>query len=191
MPFNVSGAALVKKIDPRKGTSDDSHVSIAVKLKVEDVPAANITAALGADSADDIETALFKPASVDADRNSRFLGLKAIACEASWEGKHTIKFFGLREVRVAKVGTITIRPRGYCKCDVTFVVVIDQPPQGYLEQLSEYINKSLRVDLEHDKELFDDVPAANESEAAPKGARGKRGTKAAGRSAGRKKRNAA
>lgn len=191
MPFNVSGAALVKKIDPRKGTSDDSHVSIAVKLRVEDVPAANITAALGAESAEDVETALFKPASVDADRNTRFLGLKSIACEASWEGKHTIKFFGLREVRVAKVGTIQIRPRGYCKCDVTFVVVIDQPPQGYLEQLSESINKALRVDLTHDKELFDDVPPANDPEAAPNGARGRRGTSAKGRGAGRKRAKAA
>lgn len=161
MPFNVSGVAHVLKIDPKKGTSDDAHVSIAVKLKVEDVPAASITAALGAESAQDIETAFFRPKSVDADQNSRFLGLKHISCEASWEGKHTIEFQGFRGVRTAKVGGIQIRPRGYCKCDVVFVVTIEQPPQGFMEQLAEYLNDQIRIDLEHDRELFDgEKPAA-------------------------------
>lgn len=162
MPFNVSGVAHVLKIDPKKGTSDDAHVSIAVKLKVEDVPAASITAALGAESAQDVESAFFRPKSIDADQNSRFLGLKHIACEASWEGKHTIEFAGFRPVRTAKVGGIQIKPRGYLKCDVVFVATIEQPPQGFIEQLAEYLSDQIRIELEHDRELFDGEKPATE-----------------------------
>jgi hypothetical protein len=186
MPFNVSGIAKVLKIDPKKGTSDDAHVLLAVKLKVEDVPASAITAALGAESAADIETALFKPKSVDADQNSRFLGLKHIACEASWDSKHTITFAGFREIRVAKVGAVQIRPRGYLKCDVTFVVTIEQPPQGYQEQLTEYLQRTLRVELQHDRELFDGDPPSDAQAAAPAAAKPQRGRPAGSKNAAKK-----
>ena len=153
MPFNLSGRAEIAHLNIRKGASDESSVSLDIKLKIEDVPSATAAAALGADSSADVEAALFRPVSQDADRNARFLGLKGIACDASWEDKHAVTIKGFRKVRVHRVSKIELKPRAAGKFDLVLQITIEQPPQGYVEQLAEYLNATLAIELEHDAEL--------------------------------------
>lgn len=171
MPFNITGRAEIVHLNIRKGSSDSAQVSLDIKLKVEDVPAATAAAALGADSPADVEAAMFRPVSQDADRNARFLGLKAISCEASWEDKHAVTITGFRKVRVHRVGKIELKPRAAGKFDMAFQITIEQPPQGYVEQLAEYLNTSLQIELEHDTELPLGAPQPTTPAANPPAAR--------------------
>lgn len=173
MPFNITGRAEIAHLNIRKGSSDESQVSLDIKLKIEDVPAATAAAALGADSPADVEAAMFRPVSQDADRNARFLGLKAISCEASWEDKHAVTIKGFRKVRVHRVGKVELKPRAAGKFDVSLQLTIEQPPQGYVEQLAEYLNASLPIELEHDAELPLGAPQATTPASGTKPQRGR------------------
>lgn len=153
MPFEFDGKAAIKNINIRKGASDDSHVSLDIKLHIEGVPATSAAAALGAENPDDIETALFRSLSEDSERTAKFLGLKGLVSNAKWDGKHGVTFKGQRRLRVHSVGKITLLPRAAGKFDLTCSVVIQDPPAGYLDNLKEFINHEIGVKLEHDAEL--------------------------------------
>lgn len=153
MPFEFDGKAEIKNINIRKGASDDSHVSLDIKIHIEGVPATSAAAALGAENPADIETALFRSVSEDAERTAKFLGLKGLVSNAKWEGKHAVTFKGHRRLRVHNVGKITLHPRHAGKFDLTCSIVIQDPPAGYLDNIKEFINHEIGVKLEHDAEL--------------------------------------
>jgi hypothetical protein len=155
MPFNPKGKATIKKLEGHNGTSDDAHARVDVNIAIEDVSCDVARAALGVDTTEEVQSAFFRSLSEDADQNSRFLGIKKITCNATWEGKHRIGIKGLRKIRVAKVSGVTLLPRGHATFDVTFNVGIEQPPAGYVDSLMVMMNKAVDIELEHDAELFD------------------------------------
>lgn len=175
MPFNPKGKAQINGITIKRGTADDATVSVYIDFKMEDVPATVVASALGAEDPADVERSLFRPVSEDADRNSKFMGLRSLDCSASWEDKHAISISGLRTVRVHKVGKVVLVPRGFAKFDARFSITIQQPPQGFVENLAEHLNTELEINLEHDAELFDknDPPADTPPPATGKGSRKK------------------
>ena len=155
MPFNPKGKAQIQNIAIKRGTADDATVSLYIDFKMEDMPATVVASALGAEDPADVVRSLFRPISQDAEQNSKFMGLHSINCSAIWEDKHAIKIHGLCPVRVHKVNKVVVVPRGFAKFDGRFSVTIQQPPQGFVENLAEHLNTELDIDLEHDAELFD------------------------------------
>lgn len=176
MPFEFDGKAEVKNINIRNGASDDSHVSLDIKLHIGGVPSTSAASALGADNPADIDAALFRSLSEDSERTARFLGLKGLTSSAKWEGKHAVTFKGLRRVRAHSVGKITLLPRAAGKFDCTCSIVVQDPPSGYLDTLKEFLNREIGVKLEHDSEL---PLAGGEAKAPNKSATTTRGEKAA------------
>jgi len=172
MPFQVTGISTIKHLNIRRGTSDDATVSIDIKFEMEDVPVAAAAAALGAESPADVELALFRPVSIDAERNARFMGVKYIRCSASWEEKHALTIKGLRTVRASRVGKIEINPRHAGRFDAVFTVSIERPPQGYVELLAEMLSGRADITLEHDAEL--DFPKTPGSVGTVRGIKGRR-----------------
>lgn len=156
MPFNPKGKAQIQNITIKRGSSDDATVSLFIDFKMEDMPASVVASALGAEDPADVERSLFRPISEDAERNSKFMGLRSIDCSATWEDKHAISISGLRTVRVHKVSKIHIVPRGFAKFDARFSITIQQPPTGFVENLAEQLNTEIEINLEHDAELFDE-----------------------------------
>ncbi len=161
--FQLSGNATIEHVNLRRGTADEAVVSIDIKLALEGVSIEAAAAALGADSPADIDRALFRSLSEDADRNARFLGLKRIECEAVWENKHALTIKGSRTVRADRVGKITLKPRAAGKFDCTFQATIKDPPQGYVEDIAGALGAAREISLEQDPELPLTAPAAKAS----------------------------
>lgn len=155
MPFNPKGKAQIQNITIKRGTADDATVSLYIDFKMEDMSATVVASALGAEDPADVVRSLFRPVSEDAERNSKFMGLRSIDCSAVWEDKHAISISGLRTVRVHKVSKVNLVPRGFAMFDGRFSITIQQPPQGFVENLAEHLNTELEINLEHDAELFD------------------------------------
>lgn len=153
MPFEFDGKAEIKHLNIRKGASDDSQVSVDIKLHVEGLPLNTAAAALGVEEPDMLKRALFRSASEDAEESARFFGLRSITSNASWEDKHAITVRGFRRLRAHKVSKIELVPRAAGRFDGTMQVTIQQPPSGFVENLAEQLNSVLQVQLEHDAEL--------------------------------------
>lgn len=153
MTFSFTGQASPKKIDVKRGESDEANVVINIKFHAEDFPAAAVAAALGADDAGVVDAAFFRPLSQDADRNTKFLGLKWIQCETTWKARHAIAVNGLRKLRVDSVGAVLVKPRANGRFDARFSVTITNPPDNYIELLAERINRPTKVTLEQEAEL--------------------------------------
>lgn len=185
MPFNPKGKAEITKVTVTRGTSDDANVKVDIHLKMEGQSVAIAQAALGADSPEDVERAFFRDVSQDADRNPRFLGIAAIETNGKWEAKHAVKFRFLRQMRVSRIGSISIKPRGRATFDVAFHVAIEQPEQGALDSIANKIGDLVDVEFEHDTELELKTPEGGQAGSPPekKGRRAARVKKAAGKKA--------
>lgn len=172
MPFNLKGKAQILDLKLARGASDDSKVTLKIKLQVPDVPVASLSAPFGVEDPRELEQALFKDASVDADRNSRFLGLKVIRSKEKYKERHRLTIARQRKIRCS-VGNIEATPRAFGQCDVTCVATISQPPQGYIDRLAENMHADVDIDLEHDAELpladggRNDNPAPAQGKLAP------------------------
>lgn len=145
--FEFTGEAKVEGVEIRNGQSE-AKVSIIVKLNVENVSSKAAAAALGVDSEKEVENAFFRSKAEDADRNARFLNLKAIQCKQAFEGKHVLAIQGLRKVRIHKLSKIALDPIQHCKFGYSFVVSIEQPHAGYIESLAQMLHQSVRIELE-------------------------------------------
>lgn len=153
MPFEFNGKAEIKNLNIRKGASDDSQVSIDIKLAFEGLPLATAAAALGAENPDELKRALFRSVAEDAQETSRFFGLSSLSSNASWEEKHAITIGGFRRLRAHKVRSIELTPRNAGQFDGSLQVTIQQPPAGFVENLAEHLNGMVTVHIEHDAEL--------------------------------------
>lgn len=153
MPFEFNGKAEIKHLNIRKGSSDDSQVSIDIKLAFEGLPLVTAAAALGAENPDELKRALFRSVSEDAQESARFFGLSSLSSNASWEEKHAITIGGFRRLRAHKVRGIDLVPRNAGQFDGSMQVTIQQPPSGFVENLAEHLNGTVTVHLEHDAEL--------------------------------------
>jgi len=153
MPFEFNSKAELKSLNVRKGTGDDSQVTLDIKLKVEGLPLTTAAAALGVEDPEQLKRSLFRSVSEDADENARFLGLKSLASNGSWEDKHAITFKGFRRQRVHKVRGIELVPRFRGQFDGYVTVTIQEPPSGFVELIAEQLNSVVQVHLEHDAEL--------------------------------------
>jgi hypothetical protein len=153
MPFNPKGKAEFKHINIRKGTADDATVSVDIKLFLEGQSSDVAASALGVETGKEVEHAFHRSISEDSDRNPRFFGMKSIDCDAKWEGKHAITIQGFKRIRAHSVGKVSLVPQPNGKFGVEFSVMIQQPPQGYVENLAEHLNSTLTVELIHDAEL--------------------------------------
>ncbi len=151
--FEYTGKASITHLNIRRGTSDDANVHLDVKLEVEDLDANSAAAALGADDAQSVESALFRPVSQDAERSKRFLSVKSIESDATFEARHAITFHGLRRIRVSKVGKVSVMPIAAGKFNAQFCVAIEGPPENMVELLAERLNRPTHVKLEQDAEL--------------------------------------
>lgn len=152
MPFELKGKAQILDLKLARGASDDSKVTLKIKLQVPDVPVSSLAGPFGVEDPKELEHALFKDASVDADRNSRFLGLKVIRSKEKYKERHRLTIARQRKLRCS-VGTIEATPRAFGQRDVSCVVTISQPPQGYIDRLAENMHAQVDIDLEHDAEL--------------------------------------
>lgn len=164
MPFEFNGKAEIKHLNIRKGTSDDSQVSIDIKLAFEALPLATAAAALGVEDPEQLKRAFFRSPAEDAEETARFFGLRSITSNASWEDKHAVTLKGFRRLRAHKVGKIELIPRNAGKFDGSLQITIQQPPSGFVENMAEQLNSVLQVSLEHDAEL-----PLEGGEAKPKG----------------------
>lgn len=164
MPFEFDGKAEIKHLNIRKGASDDSQVSIDIKLAFEGLPLATAAAALGVEDPETLKRALFRSTAEDAEETARFLGLRSLTSNASWEDKHAVTLGGFRRLRAHKVGKIELVPRNAGRFDGSMQITIQQPPSGFVEILAEQLNSVLKTKLEHDAEL-----PLEGGEAKPKG----------------------
>ncbi len=151
--FNLSCLADIQKVTIDRGKSDDAIPSVKIKLKVEDVSAKTVAAALGAESADDVVNGLFRAEIHDVDQGALFMHLKRIESKVYWEGKHMLTFKGFRPMRCSKVGDISVVPRGKLRSDVVFSVRIEKPLPKFLDSLSEMIHHPTAITIEQDAEL--------------------------------------
>lgn len=164
MPFEFNGKAEIKNLNIRKGASDDSQVSIDIKLAFEGLPLATAAAALGAENPDELKRALFRSVAEDAQESARFFGLASLSSNASWEEKHAITIGGFRRLRAHKVRSIDLVPRFAGNFDGSLQVTIQQPPAGFVENLAEHLNGMVALHIEHDAEL----PLGGETAPKPK-----------------------
>lgn len=153
MPFEFAGHADIKGINIRKGSADDSQVSVDIKLAVDDIPLGTAAAALGAEDPEDLKRALFRSVAEDAEESARFFGIDGISSVAAWEDRHAITIAGFRRLRAHKVGKISVVPTCCGRFSAAMQVTIQQPPSGFVEALAEHINSVVEVRLEHDQEL--------------------------------------
>lgn len=153
MSFNPKGKATIQKLEGENGASDDAHERIDFRLTIEDVPASVARAALGSDKDGEVEDSFFRSVSEDAERSSRYFGIKKILSNASWDNRHALAIRGLRRVRVSKISAIALLPRGRTRFDMSFKVAIESPPAGYVDTLLRMLKKPIDVEFEHDAEL--------------------------------------
>lgn len=170
MPFEFNGKAEIKNLNIRKGASDDSQVSIDIKLAFQNMPLATGATALGCENADELKRALFRSVAEDAEESARFFGLSSLSSNAKWEEKHAITIAGFRRLRCHSVRGIDLIPRRAGMFDGAMQITIQQPPAGFVENLAEHLNGTVAINLEHDAEL----PLGEASAAKPKG--GKQGS---------------
>ena len=151
MPFNPKGTVKIEKCEQKFPSETNSDTEYVLRFKMQGMSSALCAAVLGAESAADVELALFRSADEDPEQNSKLMGVDSIKCSTTWHGKHTLKIKGFPSIRVDKVYKFELKPRGFAKCDGAFSIVICNPPQGYFENLSSETD----IYLEHDAELFD------------------------------------
>lgn len=167
MSFNPKGKAVIKSIELTQGTSDDANTCAHIHLAMSDQPSSVVRAALGVDEVSVVENAFFRPVSQDADRNPNFLGLKSMKSNAKWEARHAVKFKGLRQIRIARLGGILLLPRGKGTWDLAFDIVIEQPPEGFTDALGRNMHTPLDCEFEHDAELALGVPEGGQAGMPP------------------------
>lgn len=153
MPFEFNGKAELNNLSVRKGASDDSQVSVNIKINFESLPLATAAAAIGAENPDDVKRAFFRSVSEDAEESARFFGVSGVVASASWEEKHAITIGGFRRLRAHKVRGIHLKPSRAGLFDGSMMVTIQQPPAGFIENLAEHLHRVIKVNLEHDAEL--------------------------------------
>lgn len=153
MPFNFNGRAELVDLRPHRGKSDDAEVQLDMKFKAVDVSAEAAAAVLGADDGASVVAGLFRSVAVDADQNTAFPSIKGIQADCNFENRHAITVAGLRRVRCARVGKISIKPRAKGLSDMTFSVTVEAPPQNFVELLAEHLNEVIKVNLEQEAEL--------------------------------------
>ncbi len=153
MPFEFNGKSEIKHLNVRKGTGDESQVTIDIRLKVEGLPLTTAASALGVEDPEQLKRSLFRSVSEDSEETARFLGLRSISTSAYWDDKHAITFKGFRRQRVHKVSKIELVPRARGQFDSFLQITIQEPPSGFVELLAEQLNSVMQVHLEHDAEL--------------------------------------
>lgn len=151
--FELNREANLVHLNVRKGTSEDATVSVDLRFTLTDVPSTTAAAALGIESAAELEAAFFHPVSVDANRAARFANIKWIETKIGWDGKHALTIKGLRSVRATRISKVKVNPRAAGRFDVLFSASLTEPPQGYIEQVAEMLNQPVQITLEQDPEL--------------------------------------
>ncbi|GAB3388287.1 hypothetical protein [Lysobacter fragariae] len=153
MPFEFQGKAEIKHLNIRKGASDDSQVSIDIKLAFEGLALNTAATALGCENPDELKRALFRSVAEDAEETARFFGLSSLSSNAKWEEKHAVTIGGFRRLRCHSVRGVDLIPRRAGLFDGSMQITIQQPPAGFVENLAEHLNGTVKVHLEHDAEL--------------------------------------
>lgn len=154
MKFEVANqVVVVRKVEPKRGKSEDSYVSVRIVLELADVPTSAVAGALCADDAGSVRSAFFKPLSVDADENKAFLNLSTLHLRQAFENVHTVTFKGERPMRCSRVGDIVLEPTRAGKFDGMLVIVVDSPKPGFIEKMSDQLNRMTRITLQQEGEL--------------------------------------
>jgi hypothetical protein len=111
----------------RRGKNDDSRsLLVHIKFSVEDSAGEVRSAALRAESVEEVIAAFFGS---DEDQNKRFLGMGAVPIDEEWEGKHMIKISSLSKMRVVKLAKVKLLPRAKGLFDAEFRITVEQPPE--------------------------------------------------------------
>jgi hypothetical protein len=160
--FDIRKAkAVVTAVAPR-AASEESDLVVAVSIDLSDISLESVAGALRCDPEDVAE--LFQPKERDDAEASRFPNLKHMVCTEGWKRKHEVKIGTSKKLRVMSITGIQIRPRGKGLCDMSLVVTIEQPPEGYVEEMADKLRHScwfdmVQVEAELPLQQRDDKPA--------------------------------
>ena len=157
--FNVTAInARLHKYLPKHSKAEDAAPTSELQFRdVVILPSAAAAVLLAEEGGKEVELAFF----VGDPLQQRFFGIDAVSCGATYEGQHGMRFGDLDEINVTKLDKIRLRfeggPQRLIWAD--FSIHIDDPTPEEGRYFHEYINRDVRLVIEQDADLVDQMRA--------------------------------
>ena len=148
----------------KQSETDAAAGAIELKIAVDGLPSAIAAALTGATPAEFARSfwRVEDADKVDADKGEqiglRFVGLAPLVSESTYKQRHELKIAGIPPIRVDVINAFTLTPAAGQVVDVTFRVIIADPPEGWLEAAAGCYEQSKLITLRQDPELALDAP---------------------------------